>query len=231
MFPHLQQTDSDSQYLHVCYHTLRPAHNTPARCVSAQTHSRLQLSWHTAGRSPATAAAHLQEPRVKLQYDRNIWNNVQETPESGSGAAWLKTGGDKQEVINIRRVIQIFIGRATEEEEEALSRCFRRWKPWMWVLNEKRRWAVSQLGRKLTHVVNHMTFRLIADLSNRAATQWALIGQQLHTVRSLANQISSCCCSTGGTWVEPLICKMCTFISHDHLLIKHWFLWWLRFLN
>lgn len=106
---------SDSQYLHVRYHTvcqpLRPAPDTPARCVSAQTHSRLQLSWHTAGRSPATAAAHLQEPRVKLQLRQKHLEQC-----AGNTTEWFRcsltqTGGDKQEVIHIRRVIQIFVGR------------------------------------------------------------------------------------------------------------------------
>lgn len=81
---------------------------------------------------------------------------------------------------------------------------------------ENHSWAGNYLVKSNTNI-----FRLIVDLSNRAATQRALIGQQLLTVRSLANQISSCC-SAGGTWVEPLIfCKMCTSISHNHLWIKH----------
>lgn len=82
---------------------------------------------------------------------------------------------------------------------------------------ENHSWAGNYLMKS-----NTKTFRLIVDLSNRAATQRALIGQQLLTVWSLANQTSSCCCSAGGTWVEPLIfCKMCTFVSHNHLWIKH----------
>lgn len=82
---------------------------------------------------------------------------------------------------------------------------------------ENHSWAGNYLMKS-----NTKTFRLIVDLSNRAATQRALIGQQLLTVWSLANQTSSCCCSAGGTWVEPLIfCKMCTFISYNHLWIKH----------
>lgn len=72
---------------------------------------------------------------------------------------------------------------------------------------ENHSWAGNYLMKS-----NTKTFRLIVDLSNRAATQRALIGQQLLTVWS----------SAGGTWVEPLIfCKMCTFISYNHLWIKH----------
>lgn len=93
-------------------------------------------------------------------------------------------------------------------------------------LNVSFKWKVKvrriTAGQETISWSQTKTFRLIVDLSNRAATQRALIGQQLLTVWSLANQTSSCCCSAGGTWVEPLIfCKMCTFVSHNHLWIKH----------
>lgn len=75
---------------------------------------------------------------------------MQETPESDSGAAWLK------QVVTNRKwftYAELYKYLLAEEEEEALSRCFRKWKPWMWVLNKKWRWGESQLGRKLSHEV------------------------------------------------------------------------------
>lgn len=116
-------------------------------CVSTDTQQAAALLTHSRqepSHSCSTSA------RAKSQTSIKTETSVQETPESDSGAAWLK------QVVTNRKwftYAELYKYLLAEEEEEALSRCFRKWKPWMWVLNKKWRWGESQLGRKLSHEV------------------------------------------------------------------------------